>query len=92
MVFVYTGVFSEHIIIIHYNSVKKIHGTNFLKYWYRRFADGNSPMFQLALMLPMFDVYIGRTLTLCMTSPSVCLRIIIYAVMTMNISYLSAAI
>jgi len=26
---VYTGVFSEYNIIIHYNSVKKIHGTVF---------------------------------------------------------------
>jgi len=29
MVFVYTGVFSEYNTIIHYNSVKKIHGMNF---------------------------------------------------------------
>ena len=54
MVFVYTGVFSEYNIINHYNSVKKH------RYWL--FADGDSPMFQLASMLPMFDVYIGRTL------------------------------
>jgi len=49
MVFVYTGVFSEYNnIIIHNNSVKK--------HRYRLFADGDSPMFQLASMLPMFDV------------------------------------
>jgi len=30
--------------------------------WYRRFADTDSPMFQHAPMLPISDVYIGRTL------------------------------
>ena len=54
MVFAYTGVFSEYNIIIHYNSVKK--------HQYRLFADGDSTMFQLTSMLPMFDVYIGRNL------------------------------
>ena len=48
MVFVYTGVFSENNVIIHYNSVKK--------HRYRLFADGDLSMFQLASMLPMFDV------------------------------------
>jgi len=37
MVFVYTGVFSEYNIIIHYNSVKNT-WYDFFKHWYRRFC------------------------------------------------------
>jgi len=69
MVFVYTGVFSEYNIIIHYNSVKK-YMVRIFKNRYRLFADGDSPMFQLAPMLPMFDVYIGRTLIFLLDSES----------------------
>jgi len=33
----------------------------------KQFADGDSPMFQLAPMLPMSDVYIGGTLHKCLS-------------------------
>ena len=55
MVFVYTGVFSEYNIIIHYNSVK-ILGTIFLNIGIGDFADDDVPMLQHAPMLSMFDV------------------------------------
>ena len=67
MVFVYTGVFSECNIIIHYNSVKK-----YMVWIFKNIGIGDllMAMFQLAPMLPMFDVYIGRTLIFLLDSES----------------------
>jgi len=70
MVFVYTGVFSEYNIIIHYNSVKKNIGIGYLLMAIRRCSS-----LPRCCRCSMSDVYIGRTLVqICDNIRTFCYR------------------